>query len=402
MNKTDWAKLASAISLLLPATAFGFGAVLHYQGEEGDREAYFADVRVISNRTPADRLTGPTEVMEIDVTAVYENPNKPEFVHMKLEFECPNAFSLDAKTHKLSENTQKVRVGDTVRFRLGAGSYTLRRVDLQAEPLSVSDWKSSNAPMLSKAGTIACNHIEFDQALHAAIRGKDFDFDGFGKHIGKLGLPPDMMLLGQVLPSEFLDFSWKFLWWEKYFAGERPDPSGKWSKRLSKAEKTAAIERLEAQRKKMQPEIEAARQSLMAGIKKSEAERAAIASAAVRPDGKKLTPIEANLIVLWKGRPEAEVIRVMGNPEFNQAGDSRFLRYTRYWEKPGFTAFNAQGAVVGGEMGGYAECFAEFKTRQDSSGEWRVEDVLVRSNYEGDGLGRTRNLCEDVARAASR
>lgn len=402
MNTTHWASLASALSLLLPTAAFGFGAVLHYQGEEGDREAYFADVRVISNRTPADQLMGPTEIREIDVTAVYENPGKPEFVHMKLEFECPNAFSLDMKTHKLAENTKKIRAGDSVRFRLGSGSYTLRRSDLQAVPLPVSEWKNSSAPMLWKAGAIACNPIEFDQALHAAIRDKDFDYEGFGKRIGALGLPPDMLLLGQTLPSEFLDFSWKILWWEKYFAGERPDPSGKWSKRLTKAEKAAAIERLEAQRKKMQPEIDAARESLMAGIRKSEAERAAIASAAVRPDGKKLTPIEANLITLWKGRPEAEVVRVMGNPEFNQAGDSRFLRYTRYWEKPGFTAFNAQGAVVGGEMGGYAECFAEFRTRQDGNGEWRVEDVLVRSNYEGEGLGRTRSLCEDVARAASR
>jgi hypothetical protein len=27
---------------------------------------------------------------------------------------------------------------------------------------------------------------------------------------------------------------------------------------------------------------------------------------------------------------------------------------------------------------------------------------LVRSNYEGDGLGRTRPLCEELAREASR
>ena len=66
------------------------------------------------------------------------------------------------------------------------------------------------------------------------------------------------------------------------------------------------------------------------------------------------------------------------------------------------TVIGGNGAVVGGEMGGYAECFAEFKTGQDANGEWRVEDVLVRSNYEGDGLGRTRPLCEELAREASR
>jgi hypothetical protein len=256
--------------------------------------------------------------------------------------------------------------------------------------------------MLSKAGAIACNDIEFDKALHGSIKGKDFDFDGFGQKIGALGLPSDMMLIGQTLPVEFLDFAWHQFWWEKLFAGARPDPSGKWKKRVTKAEKEAALKKIQEMQKQMNPQIEAAKQSLMAGIKKSQAQMEARKNAANRPDGKKLTPIESNLIILWKGRAEKELVALMGNPLFNQAGDSRFLRYVKYWEKPGVTVIGGNGAVVGGEMGGYAECFVEFKTKQDGSGEWRVEDVLVRSNYEGDGLGKTRPLCEELAREASR
>ncbi len=391
-----------AFALMLQTYAFGFGAVLHYQGEVDDREIYFADLRVISTRTPADKLGGPTEIKEIDVTAVYENPNKPEFVHMKLQFECPNAFSIDMKTHKLNENIKKVKAGDSVKFHIGKGSYKLRRSDLKSEPVAVSDWKTSSAPMLSKAGAIACNDIEIDKALHGSIKGSDFDFDGFGERISKLGLPSDMMLIGQTLPPEFLDFAWHQFWWEKLFAGERPDPSGKWKKRISKAEKEAAIKKMEEMQKQMQPQIEAAKQSLMAGIKKSQAQMAAHKSSGKRADGTKLTPIESNLMILWKGRAEKELVNVMGNPAFNQAGDSRFLRYMKYWEKPGVTVIGGNGAVVGGEMGGYAECFVEFLTKQDKDGEWRVEDILVRSNYEGDGLGRTRALCEDLAREASK
>ena len=382
--------------------AYGFGVVIQYQGDVDDREAYFADVRTISNRTPADQAGGATEIREIDVTAVYENANKPEFVHMKLQFECPAAFSMDMTSHKLTENTKKIKAGDTVKFRIGAGSYKVRRSDLQSEPVPVSDWKTSNAPMLSKAGTIACNHIEFDQALHTSIHDKDFDFDSFGKRISKLGLPSDMSLIGQTLSSEFLDFAWEQLWHDKVVAGKRPDPSGKWGRKATDAEKQAAIKKLEDKQREMQPEIEAAKQSLMAGIKKSQADRAARANVAMRPDGKKLTPIESNLLILWKGRPEGEVVNVMGNPEFNQAGDSRFLRYTKYWEKAGLTAYNGRGEVVGGEVGGYAECFVEFKTKQDTNGEWRVEDVLVRSDYQDAGLGRTKGLCQDLASAAAR
>jgi len=30
-----------------------------------------------------------------------------------------------------------------------------------------------------------------------------------------------------------------------------------------------------------------------------------------------------------------------------------------------------------------------------------VDDILIRSDYEGAGLGRTRNMCEALARQAA-
>lgn len=388
-------------ALMFPVQALAFGAILHYQGEVDDREAYFADVRIISNRTPADQLMGATEIYEIDVTAVYENPNKPEFVHMKLEFECPSAFSMNMTSHKLTENTKKVKAGDTVKFRIGSGSYKLSRSDLQSEVVPVSEWKTSNAPMLSKAGAIACNHIEFDQALHASIQDKKFDFDGFYKRVSTLGLTSDMQLIGQDLPSEFLDFAWEQFWHDKVVTGKRPDPSGKWGKKATQAEKEAAMKNFKNIVKDAQPGIEAAKSSLLAGIKKSQADMSARTNNSQRQNGEKLNPIESNLLILWRGRPESEVVNVMGNPEFNQAGDSRFLRYTKYWEKEYVTAYGANG-VVGSEIGGYAECFVEFKTTQNANGEWRVADILVRSDFEDAGLGRTKGLCQDLASEASR
>lgn len=394
-------RLFIPVIALLPIETFAFGVILHYQGEEGDREAYFADVRTISNRTPADQTGGGMEIREIDTTAVYENPDKPEFVHMKLQFECPAAFSMDMTSYKLTESKKKVKTGDTVRFRIGPGSYKLRRIDLQSEPIAASDWKTSNAPMLSKAGTIACNSIEIDQALHAAIRGNDFDFDGFGKRISQLGLPSDMMLIGQVLPSEFLDFAWQHLWWEKYFSGKRPDPSGKWSKRLSKAEKEAGVKKLEALQKQAQPQVEAAKQSLMDGIKKSQAAMKSRADAGLSADGRKRPRIESNLLTLWKGRSESEVVKAMGNPQFNQVGDSRFLRYTKSREKFGSTAYNMYGQPIASDPGYYSECFVEFKTMPDANGDWRVEDVLVRADEDA-GVNFAKSLCMDLAGQASR
>ncbi|MPS76317.1 MAG: hypothetical protein E2584_06010, partial [Microbacterium sp.] len=95
-------------------------------------------------------------------------------------------------------------------------------------PSSTRVWNSSAAPALSRAGAIACNHIAFDHALHAAIKaGGTLDAGAFGERMAALGLPADLPLLSETLPSEFLAFAWENFWWEKVLAGRRPDPSGK-------------------------------------------------------------------------------------------------------------------------------------------------------------------------------
>lgn len=384
----------------LPAEVLAFGLILQYQGEVGDRELYFVDIRTVPSRTPADQLMHATEIKEIDVTAVYEHARKPEFAHMKLQFQCPASYTLDRSSNKLTPSDAKVRSGDSVRFRIGPGSYKLRRADLGAEPLSASDWQSSSAALLSRAGALACNHLDIDRALHQSIKGQDFDFDRFGKQLALLGLPADLALIGQTTPPEFLDFAWSQFWHDQVLAGRRPDPSGKWGRQASEADKAAAIRRVQDKQAELQPALEAARSSLLAGIKKSRAEMDARANT-TRPDGKKLTPIESNLLILWLGQPEEAVVLAMGRPEFQQAADSRFLRYTKYWEKADVTLIGSRGAVAS-EIGGHAECFVEFRTRQDGEGQWRVDDVLVRSTYQNAGLGRTRGLCEDLASAAAR
>lgn len=384
----------------LPAQALAFGLILQYQGEVGDRELYFADIRTVSSRTPADQLMQATEIKEIDVTAVYEHARKPEFAHMKLQFQCPASYTLDRTSNKLTPSNTKVRAGDSVRFRLGPGSYKLRRADLSAEPLAGGDWQSSSAALLSRAGALACNHLDIDRALHQSIKGQDFDFDGFGKQLALLGLPADLALIGQTTPPEFLDFAWSQFWHDQVLAGRRPDPSGKWGRQASEADKAAAIRRVQDKQAELQPALDAAKNSLLAGIKKSRAEMDARAST-TRPDGKKLTPIESNLLILWRGQPEEAVVRALGRPDFQQAADSRFLRYTKHWEKADVALVGPRG-VVSSETGGYAECFVEFRTRQDGDGSWRVDDVLVRSSYQDAGLGRTRGLCEDLASVAAR
>lgn len=398
--KRYWLRAASLTAAALSTQAFAFGALVQYEGEVDDRVLYVADLRYMLNKTPPAMVGGDLEIREIPVTAVYENASKPEFVHMKLQFQCAVEYRPNKANFKLPESKNFFRASKA--FRIGAGSYQLRRADLKTEPVAESDWKTSGAPMLVKAGIIACNHIEIDHALHAAIKGKTFDFEDFGKRIaGYLGLPMDMPVIGASLPSEVLEFAWDKLWWSKVLDGKRPDPSGKWAQPLAEADKQAAIATLRKKQQDLESGTASMQASLLASLQKTNGEIKADLEAAKNadkhPDGSKMNKYEAKLAAVFRGQPEEKVVEIMGNPEFNQAAGMRFLRYTEYWERAGVTVYGSQG-VVGGDAGGFAKCFAEFRVRQDANGQWRVDDVLVRGDYQGAGLGKVSLLCDDATR----
>ncbi|QND79590.1 hypothetical protein H4W19_14750 [Pseudoxanthomonas mexicana] len=183
--------------LAFPTQVQALSVIVHYQGAAEDREVYFADMRSFSSQPPEDMAATGTRVRALPVTVVYENPNKPEFVYMELFFKCPERSGPDQEGRTAAEDRQATGRRDTVTFQIGPGSYLLRRADLKTEHVPQSDWKMSDAPMLSKAGILACNHLQVDQALRAAIKNDSFDVDGFGQRIAKLGLPADMTVIGE-------------------------------------------------------------------------------------------------------------------------------------------------------------------------------------------------------------
>lgn len=401
--------LLGSIGLYLPLSAFGFGAIIQYEGEPDDRVVYFADLQYILDKTPPDQIMPAFDIRQISVTAVYENAKKPEYVHLKLQFQCPSTFSLLASGKSLPKDGESMvymQVGDAVTFRIGPDSYKFRRTDLKTEPLPPSEWKKSSASMLSKAGTIACNYIEIDHALREGItKGKDtktgFDFEGFGKRISKLGLPKDMPVIGETLPSEVLDFAWEQFWWDKVIDKKRPDPTGRWSTKLSEEDRQKALEKLKQKQQEFESGTADLRANLLQSIQKSEsaikADLQAAKNADKHPDGSKMNRWEVKLAKAFRGRTEKDVVDLMGNPSLNQAGGIRFLRYSQSWEQAGSTTYGANG-VIGSDPGGYADCFAEFKLKQDDKGTWLVEDILVRAESAGRGDSRVSAVCDDVTR----
>lgn len=384
-----------ACIFLCHSQAHALGVILHIQGEKGGREAYFADARTMFNRTPVDQIFGPIEIRELQITAVYEHLDKPEWVFMNMWFQCRPQVIVDLKKGTANDNTNSTKAGEEATFRIGPGSYKVRRADLKSEPLPESEWKKSKASMLSKAAAMACNEGNFKNMVFDLAKKTPFDHDKFGKEISsRFNLPSDMQLIGAVRSVDFLDFTWTLLWWETVLEGNRPNPSGKWTQKASEADKEAAVKKLEAEYAKAAPQIAAIRKNLQDGITKMDAEFEFRAKGAKLRQGRQPNKFETSLNSVWIGKEEQDVVNKMGKPQLNDAGSTRFLTYTKYFDNRGYAVHVGSGAVV--SEGVYAECFAEFATMQDTKGVWRVADVKVRA--DGNHNGMAKDLCYGLSK----
>ena len=388
------ARFLSALAVLfLSGKAMALGAIVHLQGAEGDREAFFADTRVVMDRTPMDQIFGPTTVKEIDVTAVYENAAKPEWVTLRLQFECPSQSELLEPKNR----PKPLGPNDPVKFRIGPGSYQVRRIDLKPEPMAESPWNVSSAPMLMKAGRIARNLDEFRQGIRKSLGASSADFNhaAFGERLVKLGLPADLMMIGHTQSNDFLAFAWETLWWKTVRDGKRPDPSGKWSRAATSEERAAAIRRMEELQKEAEPVLAEARASLESNINQMQAEfEFQDRAASIRKD-RKLNKLEEKLIYAWLGRTEDEVVAAMGNPRLNEAGNQRFLHYMRYFDNTAQVIDMQSGARW--EEGNYSECNVEFVTMRDQKSTWRVADARVW--IEQNAMGNGKAWCDSIMKA---
>lgn len=354
--------------LFISSPVFAQTALFHMQGESGDREMYFADFRVVSDRTPMNMIFGPFSVKELDVTAVYENAAKPEYVVMHLQFECVNKYAFDEKNIP-----KQPGFNDPVNMRMAENSYMLRRSDLKSQAVPSSDWKKTSSPMLLKAAKIACNDDVMHSAVKAALnkRAKQFELEKFNKKINKIGLPSDFYMVSYSTPPEFLDFAWQVAWWPK----KRPDPTGKWSSYPTKKEWAEYQKKMAELEGSIQSAAQTMKEDLEANIAEMQAEFDFKDEAAKIQGKRKLNRYEYNLIQVWLGKTEADVVKKMGNPAVNEAGNMRFLDYANEFSNKSVVVDMKSGAAW--EEGIYSRCNFQFIFIPDKSSAWRVADVRV-------------------------
>lgn len=363
---------------------FAQSALVHVQGEPGKREAYYANFAVVLDRTPADRLLGPTSVRQLDTVIVYEGADKPEFGALRLQFECVVKYPFDGKTIP-----KQPAFDAPVTVRVGEGSWKLRREDLKSEPLPAGEWRSSSSPVLLKLHKIACHEDVMRGAMVKAAR-KNNDMAVFRDEIRKIGLPEDLQLVGQQTAPEYLDFSWWVLW----SGAKRPDPSGKWSRRPTKQE----LEEARAQMAQIQRQVDQlagqVQPKLEQNIQRMDAQFAVQKAAAEIRGGRSMSRNERLMLSAWEGKTDTEVGAAMGAPLVSAAGKLRFLSYGKEFDNR-VVVGNNKGAVW--EEGLYENCNVQFVMHPDDRNVLRVADVRIWTN--SNQIGQVMFACTGLLEA---
>lgn len=367
------------VACAYPAEGMAQSALVHVQGDEGGREAYFANFAVVMDRTPVDKLLGPISVRQLDTTIVYESPDKPEFSELRLQFECVVKHAYDGKTIP-----KQPAFDAPVRVRVGEGSWKLRREDLKNEALPAGEWRTSASPVLLKLHKIACNEDVMRGAMVKAAKGNN-GLGIFRSEIRKIGLPEDLQLVGQQMNVEYLDFSWWVLW----SGAKRPDPSGKWSRRPTKKdleEAKAQMAQIQRQYDQLAGQI---RPRLEGNIKRMDAQFAFQKLAADIRKERKMSRNERLMLSVWEGKTENDVALALGAPLVSSAGNLRFLSYGQEFDNR-VVVGNNKGAVW--EEGMYASCNVQFVLHPDEKSLARVVDVRIWTHSNqgwGGGAGFT-------------
>ena len=365
-------------SCVCATQAFAQSALVHIQGVEGSREAYFADFGIVMDRTPMDKVLSAVNVKQLDTTIVYESPDKPEFSALRLQFECVVKYAYDGK-----HIPPQPAFDAPVNVRVGEGSWKFRREDLKSENLPAGDWRSSSLPVLLKLHKIACNEDVMRTAMVKAGKHNN-DLDIFKTEIVKIGLPKDLRLVKPGIASEYMDFAWSVLW----SGVKRPDPSGRWSSRPTKQEQEEYKAKMAQLQQQFDQVAAGITPQLEANIKEMDAK---LKFTEVLRRGHKLTRRERNMLGVWEGKTDQDVALKMGAPISSRAGDLLFLSYGKEFDNRVIVA-NGQGAVW--EEGLYEHCNVQFVLYLDAKNLFRVVDVKIWTG--GNRLGQTGFVCDGL------
>lgn len=371
-----------AIAAAAPATANNL--LIDGQGSTPDRVViYVNDVTTDSTPITLETINNATRIRQIDLTMIYEAVAKPYWVENQFQFKCPNP----AYRQKLSG---KVKAGkswvlpdqDEVEFRLAGGAVSPKQ-QVEVNNLTPTDWQTSSSYTMKRAWRIACGG-EAIMAAKIASAGADrvIDRELFTQKLAAIGLKDVTLVPDGLTALSLAEFTWTNLW------KDVPKPSINYGRKLTPAEQQAFTAKLAQMRKN----VDDAQTIVTGRITEMKTELDFVPLAAKYRGKRRLSASESILLQVWLGKSEEDVVSANGNPSVRQAG-ARLLSYGQ--------AFNNQilwqNVVTGATMtgGGYDACNVTYALIRDSAGTFRVADVSVFHNKDGDTRGIS-NACTDI------
>lgn len=373
----------------VPTAASAQALFFHVDGGPGDRQAYYSNTLVMDRTPPSETFNlSLIGIKQIDVTIIHENAGKPELTMLRMQFECPSMYAMAA-----GKGDKAIPKSAPVRMRIGEGSVMLRR-DLQNEEIPPGSWVTTNDPAMLKARKLACNEAEVKQAMSDSYRNQRFDMAAFNAKLRPFGLTEGIMVLAETTWSEQVELSWSRLW----RGSKRPDPTGKFSRPATDAERAEAAAKMAVLTKELETltsqirgKYEQSTKNLAAGFEFDEA------AAKLRGD-RKPRGIEAQLLMVWQAKPEEDVFAKMGPALVSNSGDLRILSYGQQYDNRVLVGSTSGATWVEGT---YKSCDVQFVTIPDRSGVRRVADVRISVGASGDGwLGvNTGDACGELLQA---
>lgn len=357
--------------------------------------------------TPPSEIFGPTLLKTIEVTMVYEGKDAPFVSIMDLEIKCPNPSA--GMTYKKAVREDKKRGGgpppppallpdpDTVEFRMVRGSQYLKNA-VGFQDMAPTNWQAADSYAMKRIYRVACNDtlIAHAKANTPIVKGEVTEYNKTGEYLDMAALRKNLEAIdlqyAEYVPSGVFGLYLADMVWEKLWT-DAPPPKIDYGPPLTPEQEVALKEKIASFRQ----QLTAQRGELESSLKSQKAQMDFTADAAKFRGGRKWAKGEAMINRMWLSKTEREVVASLGTPHVAEAGGVRFLSYGQVYDNQAVFQNVVTGAVR--VNGVFRSCNVQFALIPDSSGDYRVADVIIRADSNINGADTKSTLatnCREI------
>jgi hypothetical protein len=329
----------------------------------------------MQSANPLDYMETRT-IYKINVYQVMENGapiskgGPINFIHYLLGFKCKE---------------KQFRIEEAVAYDRAA----------RTEKSSMAQWMAVPDNWVAQGFKIACKSADWQQATASAHKMVT-DYNN-GKPRKNAPKDPFAPLLMQVVlvqrgafVTEMIDKIWATYW------PDAKQPGYETAEEFAKrdAEDPADLAKLREER---HAQFRAQAAQLDETVKKAEKDLGSLqakfdfnASADKLRGGRKMRQFEWQMLQVWQGKTEDDVIAKMGRPDFTDAGNRHLLSYSQKFDNRVLVGMS-DGAVF--EEGLYTNCAFDFVTISDDAGTFRVADIVMNIDSSNIMETNSRQAC---------